>query len=106
VSSPTAPVRPSRIKPKGETMRTPSRKSQARTSAKNQNDGLPRLPNERDESPDSQASTPPRKIMKQALLDLQHGLVDTDLHAKGEIGDTRASAPEPARNKIRKPQPR
>jgi hypothetical protein len=86
-------------------MRTPAKKNQINTTVKNhnENDGLPRQPNDRDESPDSQAS-PPRKIMKQAALDLEHGLVDTDLYSKGEIGNTRASAPEPAHNKIRKPQ--
>lgn len=86
-------------------MRTPARKNQINTTVKNRNDGLPRQPNDRDESPDSQAS-PPRKIMKQAFLDLQSGQVDTDLHSKGEIGNTRASAPEPAYNKIRKPTQR
>ena len=47
------------------------------------NDGVPRLPHERDEAPDGQTITPDEKI-KQAYIDLQKGLVDTDLH--GERG--------------------
>jgi len=39
-----------------------------------------RLPHERDESPDSSATTTgPRGVIRQAAIDLQHGLVDTDL---------------------------
>ncbi|WP_230412440.1 hypothetical protein [Undibacterium hunanense] len=40
------------------------------------------LPHERDETADDRVR--PRKVMKQALRDLQQGLVDTDLH--GERG--------------------
>ncbi|MFZ6719777.1 hypothetical protein [Undibacterium sp. Ji49W] len=40
------------------------------------------LPHERDETTDDGAR--PRKVMKQALRDLQQGLVDTDMH--GERG--------------------
>lgn len=39
----------------------------------------PRLPHERDESADSQASGGPREDMQQAFDDLERGLVDTDL---------------------------
>ena len=39
-----------------------------------------RLPHERDESPDSTATTTgPRGVIRQAANDLQRGLVDTDL---------------------------
>ncbi|MBI3728260.1 MAG: hypothetical protein HY254_07990 [Burkholderiales bacterium] len=41
-----------------------------------------KLPHERDETTDSR--TKPRKVMKQALRDLQAGMLDTDLH--GERG--------------------
>lgn len=41
--------------------------------------GLP-LPHERDESTGS-AEDPPREIIKQAALDLERGLVDTDMRA-------------------------
>jgi len=86
-------------------MRVRSQKTAINTLVKNQHaGGLPRLPNERDEAPDGQAGAP-RKVTKQAYLDLQHGLVDTDLHDMGEIGNTRASAPEPYRKKIKKTQP-
>ncbi|WP_304360540.1 hypothetical protein [Collimonas fungivorans] len=44
-------------------------------------DGEPLLPNERDETPDQQAARP-RKKMKQALTDLDKGLVDTDMHGQ------------------------
>lgn len=39
-----------------------------------------RLPHERDESPDSSATTSgPRDVIEQAAKDLQKGLVDTDM---------------------------
>ena len=42
-----------------------------------------RLPHERDESVDSSTTTTgPRGIIRQAARDLQHGLVDTDLHGQ------------------------
>lgn len=41
----------------------------------------PLLPNERDETPDQHAENP-RKKMKQALTDLDKGLVDTDMHGQ------------------------
>ena len=41
----------------------------------------PRQPNDRDESPDSQASAP-REDMQQAAADLASGQVDTDLHGQ------------------------
>ena len=56
---------------------TPDRK--VNTDAKIHNDGVKRLPHERDESPDGHDSEP-RGIMKQAADDLAQGLVDTDLH--------------------------
>lgn len=42
-------------------------------------DGITRLPHERDEAPDAQ-DIEPREEMKQAAQDLARGLVDTDLH--------------------------
>ena len=44
-----------------------------------ENDGGTRLPSDRDQSPDAQNSKP-RGVMKQAASDIEHGLVDTDLH--------------------------
>ena len=49
------------------------------TDAKIQDDGVKRLPHERDESPDGHDNEP-RGIMQQAASDLEQGLVDTDLH--------------------------
>lgn len=49
------------------------------TDAKIRDDGVKRLPHERDESPEGQ-DTEPRGVMKQAADDLAQGLVDTDMH--------------------------
>jgi hypothetical protein len=63
----------------------PSRKSWnvTNTTSPVRNDGIPREPYERDESPDQEAPKPREKI-KQAYKDLQNGQVDTDL--RGESG--------------------
>jgi hypothetical protein len=61
------------------------------TDDKIRNDGVKRLPHERDESPDGQDKTP-RGVMQQAASDLEQGLVDTDLH--GERGIDQAVQPE------------
>ncbi len=50
------------------------------TDAKIANDGVKRMPHERDESPDGQ-DRQPRGVMKQAAADIEQGMVDTDLHA-------------------------
>jgi hypothetical protein len=42
------------------------------------NDGIPRQPNDRDESPDAQAPAP-RADIQQAARDLADGQVDTDM---------------------------
>lgn len=48
-----------------------------------QEDKQNRLPHERDQSPDSAASTTgPRDDMHQAAKDIEGGLVDTDLHGQ------------------------
>ena len=56
---------------------TPDRK--INTDQKIEDDGVKRLPHERDESPDGHDHEP-RGIMKQAADDLAQGLVDTDMH--------------------------
>jgi hypothetical protein len=43
-------------------------------------DGVKRMPHERDESPDG-LDQEPRGVMKQAAADLEQGLVDTDMRA-------------------------
>jgi hypothetical protein len=56
------------------------------------NDGGKRLPHERDESPDGH--TPPaRSVIQQAASDLEHGLVDTDLHGTRGVEKVQPKAP-------------
>lgn len=64
-------------------MVTETQDRKVNTDAKIRNDGVKRLPHERDESPEGQ-DKPPRGVMQQAADDLAQGLVDTDLH--GERG--------------------
>lgn len=60
-------------------MVTETKDRKINTDAKIRNDGVKRLPHERDESPDGHDKQP-RGIMQQAADDLAQGLVDTDLH--------------------------
>jgi len=60
-------------------MKHTARKSQINTKDAVKNDGVSRLPHERDQAPDEQ-STEPKGIMKQAYEDLEQGMVDTDMH--------------------------
>ena len=65
------------------------------TDAHIENDGVKRLPHERDESPEGQDQAP-RGIIKQAADDLARGLVDTDLHGQRGVEkavDSGASGP-------------
>lgn len=64
-------------------MRAPLKQRQVRTKSPAGPESAPRLPHERDESDDSQASGP-RESMRQAYEDIEHGLVDTDL--RGSLG--------------------
>jgi hypothetical protein len=57
-------------------MKKPSRRSTRLAREAPTAPPVPRLPHERDESADSQASKP-RKRMQQAAADLERGLVDT-----------------------------
>ena len=61
---------------------TPDRR--VNTEARVANDGVKRMPHERDESPDDKDNQP-RGVMKQAASDLAQGLVDTDLHGQRGI---------------------
>ncbi len=56
----------------------------------------PRLPHERDESPNGQEPLV-REDMRQAAADLERGLVDTDLH--GVRGVERVVKPTPVKDK-------
>jgi hypothetical protein len=71
------------------------------TAEKVENDGVKRMPHERDESPDDH-NAQPRGIIKQAAADIEQGLVDTDLHGTRGVEQVvqRNGAPGQAR-----PQP-
>lgn len=60
-------------------MVTETRDRKINTAAKIKDDGVTRLPHERDEAPNG-LDVEPRGVMKQAAEDLEQGLVDTDLH--------------------------
>lgn len=60
-------------------MVTEAKDRRINTDAKQHDDGVKRLPHERDESPDGRDKAP-RGVMQQAADDLSQGLVDTDLH--------------------------
>ncbi|KAB8062378.1 hypothetical protein GCN74_00855 [Janthinobacterium sp. FT14W] len=66
------------------------------TDEKVGNDGVDRLPHERDASPDAQ-NVRPRNIMRQAASDLERGLVDTDRHAQPGVEKVKPAAPQQAR---------
>jgi hypothetical protein len=66
------------------------------TDEKVRNDGVRRLPHERDESPDAQ-HTRQRGVMKQAASDLEQGLVDTDRHAQPGVEKVKPAPPRQAR---------
>jgi hypothetical protein len=71
------------------------------TGAKVKNDGVKRMPHERDEAPDAQAPKP-RSVMKQAAADIDSGMVDTDLHNQPGVQNVKTPAPREA---TAKPQP-
>ena len=54
--------------------------STVNTATPVKDDGVKRMPHERDESPDGLGQQP-RGVMQQAAADLAQGLVDTDLRA-------------------------
>jgi hypothetical protein len=64
------------------------------TEEKIENDGVKRMPHERDESPDGQ-DVKPRGVMKQAAADLEQGLVDTDLHGERGVEQAVAKSGQP-----------
>lgn len=59
------------------------------TRAKRHNDGVQRLPHERDESPEG-VTPPARSVIQQAASDIEEGLVDTDRHNQPGAETTRA----------------
>ena len=66
------------------------------TDEKVKNDGVDRMPHERDESPDAQ-NVKPRDIMKQAASDLEQGLVDTDLRNQPGVEKVNPATPGQAK---------
>ena len=66
---------------------------QVNTTDKVKDDGVERMPHERDESPEAERR--PRDIMKQAASDIDRGLVDTDLRNKPGVEKVKPSAPHP-----------
>lgn len=65
------------------------------TDQKIKNDGVERLPHERDESPEGQKPRE-RTIIKQAAADVDSGMVDTDLHNKPGVEKVQTPAPRDA----------
>ncbi|MYM23505.1 hypothetical protein GTP46_12685 [Duganella sp. FT135W] len=61
------------------------------TDAKVKDDGVKRMPHERDEAPDDQGAKP-RSIMRQAAADVDSGMVDTDLHNQRGVEKPRSDA--------------
>jgi hypothetical protein len=80
------------------TNEAPDRK--VNTDEKTENDGIKRMPHERDESPEGHEEGP-RGVMKQAASDLAQGLVDTDL--RGTPGVEKA-VPQDSASGQAKPQ--
>jgi len=61
------------------------------TDAKVQNDGVKRMPHERDEAPDAHGNKQ-HSIMQQAAKDIDSGMVDTDLHNQRGVQKPREDA--------------
>lgn len=75
--------------------------AQVNTDAKIRNDGVKRMPHERDESPEGQDAKP-RSVMKQAAADVESGMVDTDLHNQPGVEKVKTPVPHDAKAQ---PQP-
>jgi hypothetical protein len=75
--------------------------TQVNTDAKVRNDGVKRMPHERDESPDAQ-DPKQRSVMQQAAADVDSGMVDTDLHNQPGVEHVKTPTPREA---TARPQP-
>ena len=82
-------------------MKTPSKRSTRLARGNPAAPPTPRLPHEHDESADSQASKP-RKRMQQAAEDIERGLVDTSRSGIQGVDEREAAAEKP----IAQPRPR
>lgn len=65
------------------------------TDEKTKNDGVERLPHERDQSPDGHKPAE-RTIMKQAAADVDSGMVDTDRHNQPGVENVKNPTPREA----------
>jgi hypothetical protein len=84
-------------------MRTALKQHQVKTKRPIKGGITPRMPHERDESDDSQASVP-RDDIKQAYTDLQNGQVDTDLRETGGVDEVVNDRPgTPPEKVLKKP---
>lgn len=82
-----------KIKPKARKTLPPAQAENAgNTQVSIEQQVVPRLPHERDESADSQVSAP-RKVMQQAAIDLKRGLKDTDRAAEVNLTYKKLKAP-------------
>lgn len=61
------------------------------TDAKVKDDGVKRMPHERDESPEGQGNKQ-HTIIEQAAKDIDSGMVDTDLHNQPGVQKPRPDA--------------
>lgn len=61
------------------------------TDAKVKDDGVKRMPHERDESPNGQGNKQ-HSIIQQAAKDIDSGMVDTDLHNQPGVQKPRPDA--------------
>lgn len=68
-----------------------SKQQHVNTDAKVRDDGVKRMPHERDEAPDDNGAKP-RSIIRQAAADVESGMVDTDLHNQRGVQKPRADA--------------
>ncbi|TFW20640.1 hypothetical protein [Duganella callida] len=62
------------------------------TDAKVKDDGVKRMPHERDEAPDALQGNKQHSIIQQAATDIDSGLVDTDLHNQRGVQKPRSDA--------------
>ncbi|SDG19674.1 MULTISPECIES: hypothetical protein [unclassified Duganella] len=67
------------------------RQQHINTDAKVKDDGVERMPHERDESPDGHPHKE-RSVIKQAAADIDSGMVDTDLHNQRGVQKPREDA--------------
>lgn len=68
-----------------------SKDQHVNTAANVKDDGVKRMPHERDEAPDNNGAKT-RSVMCQAAADIDSGMVDTDLHNQRGLEKPRSEA--------------